>query len=121
MKIRNKITEFCRRAGYRPEFLSFVPISAWSGDNLFEGSANIPWYHGPTLIEKLDQIELPKRYSEHPLRLSVQHVYNIQGVGTVAFGKIHIGVLRSGMDLTIAPTGVKTTVSSIEIHHVPLE
>ncbi|KEH38842.1 GTP-binding elongation factor Tu family protein [Medicago truncatula] len=105
------------RIGYNTDKIPFVPISGYKGDNIIERSTNLDWYEGPTLLEALDQIDEPKRPSGKPLRLPLQHVYKIGGVGTVPVGRVETGVLKPGMVLTFAPTGLQSGVKSVQMHH----
>lgn len=116
-EIKKEVSEFLKKVGYKPDGINFIPISGWMGDNMLERSANTPWYKGPTLIEALDKIEPPKRPTEKPLRLPLQDVYKIGGIGTVPVGRVETGILKPGMKVTFAPTGVETEVKSVEMHH----
>lgn len=87
---------------------------------MLERSPNTPWYKGPILIEALDLIEPPKRPTEKPLRIPLQDVYKIGGIGTVPVGRVETGILKPGMSVTFAPTGVKSEVKSVEMHHEAL-
>ncbi|XP_039068078.1 elongation factor 1-alpha-like [Hibiscus syriacus] len=102
------------------EKIPFVPISGFEGDNMIERSTNLDWYKGPTLLEALDQINEPKRPSDKPLRLPLQDVYKIGGIGTVPVGRVETGVLKPGMVVTFGPTGLTTEVKSVEMHHESL-
>ena len=75
----------------------FIPISGWVGDNILERSVNMPWYKGPTLMDALDAIKPPKRPILKPLRLPINDVYKISGVGVVAVGRVETGVIKPGM------------------------
>jgi len=79
--------------GYNPDKIPFIPLSGFKGDNLIEKSDNLKWYSGPTLLEALDNLIPPKRPSDKPLRLPLQDVYKIPGVGTVPVGRIETGTL----------------------------
>lgn len=92
-----------KKIGYDPSKIEMVPMSGWHGDNLIERSTNCPWYKGPTLLEALDNIIPPKRPTEKPLRLPLQDVYKIGGIGTVPVGRVETGVLKPGMNVTFAP------------------
>jgi elongation factor 1-alpha len=111
-KATKKITEW---------LLPFIPISGWVGDNMMEKSTNMPWYKGPTLLEALDAIVPPKRPTEKPLRLPLQDVYKIGGIGTVPVGRVETGILKAGMVVTFAPANVSTEVKSVEMHHELLD
>jgi elongation factor 1-alpha len=98
----------------------FVPISGWNGDNMLEKSEKMPWYKGPTLLEALDMLEPPVRPMDKPLRLPLQDVYKIGGIGTVPVGRVETGVMKPGDVVTFAPANVSTEVKSIEMHHESL-
>jgi len=119
-EIKNEVSSFIKKIGYNPEKVPFVPISGWNGDNMIEKSANLPWYKGPTLLEALDSIEPPKRPMEKPLRVPLQDVYKIGGIGTVPVGRVETGILKPGMVVTFAPTNITTEVKSVEMHHEAL-
>jgi elongation factor 1-alpha len=116
-EIKKEVSEFLKKVGYKPETIPFIPISGWNGENLIERSFNTPWYKGPTLIEALDKIEPPKRPTEKALRIPLQDVYKIGGIGTVPVGRVETGILKPGMNVTFAPADVKTEVKSVEMHH----
>jgi elongation factor 1-alpha len=116
-EIKKEVSEFLKKVGYKPDTISFIPISGWNGDNMLERSANTPWYKGPILIEALDKIEPPKRPTEKPLRVPLQDVYKIGGIGTVPVGRVETGILKPAMTVSFAPTNVQTDVKSVEMHH----
>jgi len=102
----------------------FVPISGWTGDNLLTKSTEMPWYYGNkkkyvglTMIQMLDTIKPPKRPTDKPLRLPLQDVYKIQGIGTVPVGRVETGILKPGDSITFAPVGASTECKSVEMHH----
>ena len=74
--------------------VNFVPISGFQGDNMIERSTNMNWYKGPILLEALDLIDPPKRPSDQPLRLPLQDVYKIGGIGTVPVGRVETGTIK---------------------------
>jgi len=88
---------------------------------MLEKSDNMPWYKGFTMIEALDDIKPPKRPNDRPLRLPLQDVYKIGGIGTVPVGRVETGILKAGMVVTFAPVGLSTEVKSVEMHHETLE
>mgnify|MGYP001342234905 CR=1 FL=1 len=116
-EIKREVSDYLKRVGYNPDKIPFVPISGWRGDNLIEKSANLSWFKGPTLIEALDNITPPKRPTEKPLRLPIQDVYKIPGVGTVPVGRVETGILKPGMNVTIGPGNLTTEVRTVEMHH----
>jgi elongation factor 1-alpha len=116
-EIVDATTQFLKRIGWKTEAIPFVPLSGWTGDNMLESSANMPWYKGPTLLAALDSVEEPERPSDRPLRIPLQDVYKIGGIGTVPVGRVETGVIKPGMVVTFAPVGLTTEVKSIEMHH----
>jgi len=120
-EIKNETSSFVKKIGYNPETIPFVPISGWLGDNMLEKSPNLPWYKGPTLLEALDSITPPKRPSDKPLRIPLQDVYKIGGIGTVPVGRVETGVLKPGMVVTFAPAMITTEVKSVEMHHEAMD
>jgi elongation factor 1-alpha len=119
-EICKEVASYLKKVGYNVEKVKFVPISGWNGDNMIEKSEKMPWYKGPTLLEALDQLEPPTRPVDKPLRLPLQDVYKIGGIGTVPVGRVETGVLKPGDVVTFAPAGVSTEVKSIEMHHESL-
>ena len=120
-KIVEILSKFLKSIGYDPSKIPFIPVSAWTGDNLIERSPNMPWYNGPTLIEALDMLQPPAKPVDKPLRIPVQDVYSIAGVGTVPVGRVETGVLKVGDKVVFMPPGVVGEVRSIETHHVRIE
>ncbi len=104
-----------------PSKIPFIPVSAWTGDNLIERSINMPWYDGPTLVEALDSLEPPKKPVDKPLRIPVQNVYAISGVGTVPVGRVETGVLKVGDKIVFMPPAKVGEVRTIEMHHQRME
>jgi elongation factor 1-alpha len=115
--VRNGTADLLKITGYRVENIAFVPTSGWTGDNLAEKSKNMPWYTGPTLVQALDNFTVPAKPIDKPLRLPIQDVYTITGVGTVPVGRVETGVMKVGDQVIIMPTGVRGEVRSIETHH----
>jgi len=119
-EIQKEVQDYLKKVGYQVKNVPFVPISGWAGDNMLEKSSNMPWYKGPTLLEALDALEAPKRPTEKPLRLPLQDVYKIGGIGTVPVGRVETGIMKPGDTVTFAPSDVTTEVKSIEMHHEQL-
>ena len=120
-EIKKEASDFLKKVGYKPDTINFIPISGWNGDNMLEKSENTPWYKGPTLLEALDKIEPPKRPTDKPLRLPLQDVYKIGGIGTVPVGRVETGILKPGMNVTFAPVMMAADVKSVEMHHEQLK
>jgi elongation factor 1-alpha len=120
-EIKDEVSKFLTKCGYKAAEIPFVPISGWNGDNMIERSTNMKWYKGPIMLEALDSIKPPKRPSDKPLRLPLQDVYKIGGIGTVPVGRVETGVLKPGMTVTFSPAQISTEVKSVEMHHEALE
>ena len=116
--VRNGALDLLKITGYRVENISFVPTSGWTGDNLVVKSKNMPWYKGLTLVQALDNFTVPSKPVNKPLRLPIQDVYTITGVGTVPVGRVETGVMKVGDQIIIMPSGNRGEVRSIETHHI---
>jgi len=119
-EIKNEISRMLSMAGFKVEKIPFVPTSGWFGDNLVKPSEKMPWYKGPALYEALDVFQVPTKPIEKPLRLPVQDVYTITGVGTVPVGRVETGVLKVGDKVVFMPANASGEVKSIETHHVQI-
>ena len=119
-EIVEELQAYLKKVGYKPAKIPFIPISGFEGDNMIEKSTNMAWYKGPTLLEALDNVKPPKRPLDKPLRLPLQDVYKIGGIGTVPVGRVETGVIKPGMNCCFAPTGLTTEVKSVEMHHESL-
>ena len=120
-EIKKEASDFLKKTGYNPEKIEFVPMSGWTGDNMIEKSDKMPWYKGPCLLEAIDKMTPPVRPSDKPLRLPINDVYKIPGVGTVPVGRVETGILKPGMTVKFTPSDLTTEVKSIEMHHEVLE
>merc|ERR1712218_82372 len=120
-EIKGELTIYLKKVGYNPAKMEFIPISGWEGDNMIDKSTNMDWYKGPTLLEALDALNPPKRPIDKPLRLPLQGVYKIGGIGTVPVGRVETGRLKAGMVVTFGPMNVTTEVKSVEMHHEQVE
>jgi len=128
-EITKEVSAYVKKVGYNPKEVAFVPISGWHGDNMIEESSNMSWFKGwtrelksatksgKTLFEALDSIEPPKRPTEKPLRLPLQDVYKIGGIGTVPVGRVETGIIKPGVVVTFSPSAISTEVKSVEMHH----
>jgi elongation factor 1-alpha len=120
-EIKGELTIYLKKVGYNVANIPFIPISGWVGDNMVEASNNMGWYNGPTLLAALDALRPPKRPSDKPLRLPLQDVYKIGGIGTVPVGRVETGSIRAGMVVTFGPMNTTTEVKSVEMHHEQVE
>jgi len=116
-EIKAEVSLYLKQVGYKIDTVPFIPISGWVGDNMLEPSTNMPWYKGPYLLQALDAIKPPKRPILKPLRLPLQDVYKISGIGTVPVGRVETGVIKPAMTIVFGPMGVSTECKSVEMHH----
>ena len=116
-----EVTNLLKMAGFQTDDIPFVPCSAFDGDNVFNKSDNTPWYSGPTLFEAIDAIQMPPKPTDRPLRLPIQDVYKISGIGTVPVGKIETGILNAGKTVVFNPSQQSAEVKSIEMHHTMVD
>ncbi len=120
-KVIAEVSPILKQAGYKPEGITFLAISGFKGDNVVNKSANMPWYKGPTVKEQLDLFTQPDKPTELPLRMPLQDVYEITGIGTVPVGKIETGIMKIGQKVIILPgrsgKGIEGEVRTIEMHH----
>jgi len=120
-QIKDEVSTYLKRVGYKSSKVPFIPISGWVGDNIVDKSPNMPWYEGPTLLEALNNCTPPKRLIDKPLRLPLQDVYRIGGIGTVPIGRVETGTIKLGMNAAFAPTSIVAEVKSLEMHHQNVE
>ncbi|MGC2358855.1 MAG: translation elongation factor EF-1 subunit alpha [Thermoplasmata archaeon] len=116
--LKEELTKLLKNVGYKvAEQVVFVPISAFKDDNINKPSPNMPWFKGPNLLAALDNLKVPDKATGKPLRLPVQDVYTITGIGTVPVGRVETGTLKVGDKIIFLPSGKSGEVKSIEMHH----
>ena len=119
--VKESVSKLLKQVGYKIDEVPFIPISAWKGDNVVKKSENMPWYTGPTLRQQLDIFKEPEKPTTLPLRLPLQDVYNITGIGVVPVGKVETGKMKIGDKVIIVPgregKGITGEVKSIQMHH----
>ena len=119
--VKTEVSTLLKSVGYNPDTIKFVPIAALKGDNVVNKSENMSWYTGPTILECMNELAVPDKPTSLPLRMPVQDVYSITGIGVVPVGRIETGVLKIGDKLTAMPgregTGVNGECKTIEMHH----
>ena len=123
--VKEKIGALLKQVQYKVDEINFIPASALQGDNIFKKSDKMGWYKGPSLREQLDLFKQPEKPTDLPLRLPIQDVYNITGIGVVPVGRVETGVMKVGDKVIVVPgregTGVQGEVKSIEMHHEQIE
>ncbi len=120
-EVKGVLSKLLRMVGYNVKEIAFIPTSAWYGDNVTKKSERTPWYDGPTMLEAFDNFKEPPRPIDKPLRIPIQDVYTIKGVGTVPVGRVETGVLRVGDKVIFNPPKAVGEVKSIETHHTPIQ
>ncbi|MFC2143182.1 translation elongation factor EF-1 subunit alpha [Candidatus Aenigmatarchaeota archaeon] len=115
--VTEEVQKLLKGIGYKVDEIQFIPTSGYKGDNVVKKSENTAWYKGKTIVEALDDFKLPEQPVDKPLRMPIQDVYSITGVGTVPVGRIETGVMKPGDTLLFVPSGSKGEVKSIEMHH----
>ncbi len=125
-KVKAEVSDLLKSVGYKPEEIPFLAIASLKGDNIVKKSDKMPWYTGPTLIEAMnDKITPPDKPTGLPLRLPIQDVYNITGIGVVPVGRVETGIMKIGDKVTVVPgregKGVSGEVKTIEMHHEQLQ
>ena len=119
--VQEEVSKLLAQVGYKAADVPFIPVSALKGDNIAKKSENMPWYTGPTIREQMDLFTLPEKPTGLPLRLPIQDVYNITGIGVVPVGKVESGVMKVGDKVIVVParegTGVTGECKTIEMHH----
>ena len=115
---RKELEGLLKTVGFDITKIPFVPTSGWLGDNLSKKSTNTQWYKGVTVFDALNDFIPPPKPLDKPLRVPIQDVYTITGVGTVPVGRVETGVVRDGDKVIFNPSGKLGEVKSIETHHV---
>ena len=119
--VKQAVQDLIKTVGYKPEEVQFIPTSGLKGDNVFNKSESTPWYSGPTMFEALDNFKVPEKPVDLPLRLPIQDVYNITGIGVVPVGRVESGVMKTKDKIVAVPgregKGVLGECKTIEMHH----
>jgi len=116
-EVKAEVEKFLKGIGYDVSKVQIIPISGLKGDNLVKTSPNMPWWKGPTLLEALNNLELPEQPVDLPLRIPIQDVYSITGVGTVPVGRVVTGKLKVNDTVVVEPPHITAEVKSIQMHH----
>ncbi len=124
-KVKEDVSNLLKTVGYKPEEIPFLAIASLQGDNIVKKSDKMPWYKGKTLLEVFDDVKEPEKPTELPLRLPIQDVYNITGIGVVPVGRVETGTMKIGDKVVAVPgregKGVPGEVKSIEMHHEQMQ
>ncbi len=123
--VKTQVSQVLKMVGYKVDQINFIPLSSLKGENVIKKSPSMPWYNGPSLLEQFDLFKEPEKPTNLPLRLPLQDVYNITGIGTVPVGRVETGVMKIGDKVIVVPAregkGVIGEVRSIEMHHEQIQ
>jgi elongation factor 1-alpha len=122
--IKKDAGDLLKSVGFNPEATAFIAASSLQGEGIFKKTEKMSWYKGPTVLEQIDKFPAPEKPTGLPMRMAIQDVYEISGIGTVPVGKVETGVMKPGQKIVIIPgrtgTGVQGEIKSIEAHHEQL-
>jgi elongation factor 1-alpha len=115
------VKKHAAQAGWKIDTLRFIPIASLPGENITKKSGKMSWWTGDCLLSAINGFAVPQKPTNLPLRLPLQDVYNITGIGVVPVGRIETGIMKVGDKVTIVPgregKGISGEVKSIEMHH----
>lgn len=117
---KKEMESLLKVVGYDTSKIQFVPVSGWIGDNLAKPSPKMPWYKGLTLIDTLNTFQEPPKPTDKPLRIPVQDVYSITGIGTVPVGRVETGTMKVGDNIVFMPANARGECKDIETHHTKI-
>jgi len=120
-KTKSDMEKFLKGVGFKEDQLIFIPMSALMGENLTKPSSKMPWWKGSTMLVALDNFKAPEKPTTLPLRLPIQDVYSITGIGTVPVGRVETGILKVGQKVSFQPSNVAGEIKSIEMHHEQMQ
>jgi len=120
-EVKEEVGTLLKSVGFKPDEIPFIPVASLQGDNIVTPSTNMAWYKGKTLVKQIDALSIPNKPTDKPLRLPVQDVYTISGIGTVPVGKVETGIMKIGDKVIAVPgregKGVHGDIKTIEMHH----
>ena len=123
--VKKQVSDLLKSVGYKPDTIPFVAGASLLGENVAKKSDKMPWYTGKTLLETLDTLKEPEKPTQLPLRLPIQDVYNITGIGVVPVGRVETGIMKVNDKVIIMPgregKGVHGEVKTIEMHHEQMQ
>ena len=120
-KVKEDVSNLLRSVGFKVDKITFVPLASLHGENVVKKSDKMAWYTGPTLLEAINNLSAPDRPTNLPLRMPIQDVYNITGIGVVPVGRIECGIMKINQKVVAVPgregKAVHGEVKTIEMHH----
>jgi elongation factor 1-alpha len=131
-EIKDEMSKMLQQAGFKPKQVPFIPYSGYQGENMVDKTDKMPWYkgwkanlskdevvEGVTLYDALEKLARPPvRFPDRTVRIPINGIYKIKGVGDVITGRVEQGTINAGDAVRIAPRGISgLKVFSIEMHH----
>ncbi len=116
-EVKETVVKLLKGVGFKTDEIQFIPTSGYHGDNIVKKSDKTPWYKGPTIVEALDLFKPPEQPIDKPLRIPIQDIYTITGVGTVPVGRVESGIIKANDRIVFVPSGSSGDVKQIEMHH----
>ncbi|KAF5056362.1 Elongation factor Tu [anaerobic digester metagenome] len=116
-EVKKDLSALMQMVGFKPSETLFIPMSSIKGVNISKKAPETPWYTGPSLLEALDTLKEPEKPTDKPLRVPIQDVYSISGIGTVPVGRVETGIMKKGMKVSFMPANKDGEIKSIEMHH----
>lgn len=116
-EVKESVSKILRTIGYKVDEIPIIPVSAFKGDNVSNKSDNTSWYDGITVLQALNNLKEPPKATKLDLRVPIQDVYTITGIGTVPVGRVETGVLKPNIKVHFMPSDAIGEVKSIEMHH----
>eukprot|EP00035_Acanthoeca_spectabilis_P007024 m.131619 g.131619 ORF g.131619 m.131619 type:complete len:464 (-) comp13765_c0_seq1:1971-3362(-) len=122
---KKEVAAALKSGGIDPKTVAFLPISGLKGDNVYTAAGRCTWWEGwsaepksgsisgMSLLNAINAMVTPKR-SEGALRVPIDRVRELNGVGSVASGRVEAGVLKVGQTVQVAPGNLTAEVKSIE-------
>ncbi len=124
-EVKAEVSAVLKSVRFNPDEIQFVAMASYIGENVIKRSENMPWYKGPTLLEAVNNLKMPEKPTQLPLRLPIQDVYNITGIGVVPVGRVETGTMKIGDKVIIVPgregKGVMGEIKTIEMHHEQIQ
>jgi len=124
-KVKEEVGKLLKGVGINPEKTAFLAVSGLQGENIVKKSDKMPWYKGPTILEQFDEFPPTDLPTDLPMRMPVQDVYEITGIGTVPVGKVETGIMKKGAKVVVLPgrtgKGIEGELRTIEMHHEQLD
>ncbi|RKP11910.1 hypothetical protein BJ684DRAFT_12235, partial [Piptocephalis cylindrospora] len=126
-EIKTILSTFLNQTGFKSQSVSFIPCSGLEGGNLMVDKGKdiiklLPWYQGPSLIEQLESLRIPKRLYECPMRCAIIDVFRggfVAGINVIV--RIETGFLSTGGKVMVLPSGEVATIKAIELDGERLE